>query len=307
MSEFFKGKTILMTGTTGFLAKVFLEKILRTQPQVHKLYLLVRAKTIDLAAQRFQNEVIRTYLFRVLRDQWGKDFDSFILKKIVVISGDVSLHNFGLEDEKLKIKMFEEINIIINFAATTKFDERFDISIDVNTMGVLHVLNFAKHCPEIKIFMQISTAYVCGEIKDEKTIVQEKPFEMGQTLKKSSKLDITEEMNLLKKKIDELRSKNATESTIKNALKDYGIERANLYGWPNTYAFTKAMGEMQLVHHKDNVPLIIIRPTMVTSTLKDPFPGWIEGLRTLDSIICSYGQGKITNFLGHPKTILDTL
>ncbi|ESW04404.1 hypothetical protein PHAVU_011G092400 [Phaseolus vulgaris] len=307
MSEFFKGKTILMTGTTGFLAKVFLEKILRTQPQVHKLYLLVRAKTIDLAAQRFQNEVIRTYLFRVLRDQWGKDFDSFILKKIVVISGDVSLHNFGLEDEKLKIKMFEEINIIINFAATTKFDERFDISIDVNTMGVLHVLNFAKHCPEIKIFMQISTAYVCGEIKDEKTIVQEKPFEMGQTLKKSSKLDITEEMNLLKKKIDELRSKNATESTIKNALKDYGIERANLYGWPNTYAFTKAMGEMQLVHHKDNVPLIIIRPTMVTSTLKDPFPGWIEGLRTLDSIICSYGQGKITNFLGHPKTILDTI
>lgn len=39
------------------------------------------------------------------------------------------------------------------------------------------------------------------------------------------------------------------------------------------------MGEMQVVHHKDNVPLIIIRPTMVTSTLKDPFPGWIEGLR----------------------------
>jgi len=60
----------------------------------------------------------------VLRDQWDEDFDSFILKKIVVISGDVSLHNFGLEDEKLKIKMFEEINIIINFAATTKFDER---------------------------------------------------------------------------------------------------------------------------------------------------------------------------------------
>ncbi|KAL9296859.1 hypothetical protein ACSQ67_022755 [Phaseolus vulgaris] len=269
MSEFFKGKTILMTGTTGFLAKVFLEKILRTQPQVHKLYLLVRAKTIDLAAQRFQNEVNHNLYYnshshgfiRVLRDQWDEDFDSFILKKIVVISGDVSLHNFGLEDEKLKIKMFEEINIIINFAATTKFDERFDISMDVNTTGVLHVLNFAKHCPEIKIFMQISTAYVCGEIKDEKIIVQEKPFEMGRTLKKSSKLDITEEMNLLKKKIDELRSKNATESTIKNALRDYGIE----------------------------------------STLKDPFP------ELSTSIICSYGQGKITNFLGHPKTILDTI
>jgi fatty acyl-CoA reductase len=39
------------------------------------------------------------------------------------------------------------------------------------------------------------------------------------------------------------------------------------------------MGEMLLVHHKDNIPLIIIRPTMITSTNKDPFPGWIEGQR----------------------------
>jgi len=69
-------------------------------------------------------QVIHTDLFRVLRDQWGKDFDSFISKKIVVISGDVSLHNFGMEDEQLKIKMIEEINIVMNFAATTKFDER---------------------------------------------------------------------------------------------------------------------------------------------------------------------------------------
>ncbi|XP_047158592.1 fatty acyl-CoA reductase 1-like [Vigna umbellata] len=178
---------------------------------------------------------------------------------------------------------------------------------DVNTMGALHVLNFAKNCRQIKAFVHTSTAYVCGEIKDRKTIVQEKPFEMGQTLKETSKLDITAEMNLLKKKIDELRSENATENTIRYVMKDYGIERAKLYGWPNTYTFTKAMGEMQVVHHKDNVPLIIIRPTMVTSTFKDPFPGWIEGLRTLDSIICSYGQGKITSFLGHPKTILDTI
>lgn len=62
-----------------------------------------------------------------------------------------------------------------------------------------------------------------------------------------------------------------------------------------------------MVHHKDNVPLIIIRPTMITSTYKDPFPGWIESLRTLDRIIGGYGQGKVACFLGHPKTILDTI
>jgi len=58
------------------------------------------------------------------------------------------------------------------------------------------------------------------------------------------------------------------------------------------------MGEMQLVHHKENVPLIIIRPTMVTSTLKDPFPGWIEGLRYIFSILSQMCiSSQLFNFL----------
>lgn len=52
-----------------------------------------------------------------------------------------------------------------------------------------------------------------------------------------------------------------------------------MYGWPNTYVFTKAMGEMVVSDPKNNLPLIIIRPTIVTSTYKEPFPGWIEGVR----------------------------
>lgn len=55
--------------------------------------------------------------------------------------------------------------------------------------------------------------------------------------------------------------------------------RANLYGWPNTYVFTKAMGEMTIGDLKNDLPLIIIRPTIVTSTYKEPFPGWVEGVR----------------------------
>lgn len=51
------------------------------------------------------------------------------------------------------------------------------------------------------------------------------------------------------------------------------------YGWPNTYAFTKAMGETVLEHLKESLPIVIIRPTVITGTIKEPFPGWIEGLR----------------------------
>ena len=55
--------------------------------------------------------------------------------------------------------------------------------------------------------------------------------------------------------------------------------RSKFYGWPNTYVFTKVMGEMYLGRSKGNLSIAIIRPTMITSTYKEPFSGWIEGFR----------------------------
>ncbi|CAJ2654629.1 fatty acyl-CoA reductase 1-like [Trifolium pratense] len=307
MKDFLKGKTILVTGATGFLAKVFVEKILRIQPEIQKMYLLLRASNTQCAEERLQNEVFKIDLFRVLRERWGENFSSFISKKVVTIAGDVAKENLGIKDEKLKNDMFEEIDFLVHFAASTKFNERFDILMDVNTKGALNVLNIAKNCRRLKAFGHISTAYVCGDAKDGHGILQEKPFEMGQSLKKDSKLDIHKEMDLIKRKLAELQAMNVDENSMKCVMQDYGMERANFHGWPNTYTFTKAMGEMLLMHKKDNVPLIIIRPTMITSTRKDPFPGWIEGLRTIDSMIYGYGHGKIKFFLGNPNTIMDAI
>jgi len=55
--------------------------------------------------------------------------------------------------------------------------------------------------------------------------------------------------------------------------------RAKVYGWPNTYVFTKAMGEMLVGHLKEDLSVVIIRPTIVTSTYEEPFTGWVEGVR----------------------------
>ena len=61
-------------------------------------------------------------MFGLLRDKWGQEFDSFISEKVTAIAGDVAVENLGLKDENLNL--FEEIDFIVNFAATTKFDER---------------------------------------------------------------------------------------------------------------------------------------------------------------------------------------
>jgi FlaA1/EpsC-like NDP-sugar epimerase len=41
VTEFYTNKTILLTGTTGFLGKVVFEKILRSLPSVRTIYLAI--------------------------------------------------------------------------------------------------------------------------------------------------------------------------------------------------------------------------------------------------------------------------
>ncbi|CAN6560041.1 unnamed protein product [Malus baccata var. baccata] len=303
---YLKEKIILVTGATGFLAMVFLEKILRVQPNVEKVYLLLRAPDTNSATDRMHNEIIGKALFKVLREKLGADFDNFISKKVVAVPGDVTFENLGVKDIKLREEMFNGVQIILNSAATTNFDERYDIALDVNTFGVLHLLRFAKKCLKLEMLLHISTAYVCGE--REGLIPEDSSSFMDEKVKGTTKFNFqVQEKKVVEEKLNELKAEGASEENIRSTMKDFGIERAKLYGWPNTYVFTKAMGEIFLENSKGNLPLIIIRPTVVTSTYKEPFPGWIQGFRTIDSVIAGYCKGKLTCLLANPMSVFDMI
>ncbi|XP_024009572.1 probable fatty acyl-CoA reductase 4 isoform X2 [Eutrema salsugineum] len=297
--HFLQNKTILVTGIPGFLAKVFLEKILRVQPKVKKLYLLLRSVNNESAMQRFRTEVLEKDLFRVLRNDIGDaSLNDLVMEKVVPIPGDISIDNLGLKDSNLLEHMWNEIDIVVNVAATTNFDE------SINTFGPLNVLNFAKKCVKAQLLLHVSTAYVCGE---KSGLLQEKTFRMGETLNGNGKLVIDTELELMKQKLKELQKQDCSEEEIAETMKDLGMSRAKLHGWPNTYVFTKSMGEMLLGYHRENLPLVIIRPTMITSTFSEPFPGWIEGLRTIDSVIVAFGKGRLKCFLADPNSVLDLI
>ncbi|WRX29215.1 Fatty acyl-coenzyme A reductase, partial [Theobroma cacao] len=226
------------------------------------------------------------------------------IEGVIAVPGDISSENLGVNESKLREQMLKEIEIVVHVAATTGFNERYDVALAINTFGAFNALNFAKKCDAIKLFLHTSTAYVCGE---QVGIILEKPFSMDDTLLKTCKLDITEEKRIVEEKLDELRFQHAPNEVIKSEMMEFGLKRAKLYGWPNTYVFTKAMGEMLLGNFKGDLPLVIIRPTMIASTYKEPFPGWIEGVRTIDSVIVSYGKGKLTCFPGYPSYALDVI
>ncbi|KAK7825602.1 fatty acyl-coa reductase 3, partial [Quercus suber] len=167
-------------------------KILRVQPNVKRIYLLLRASDNESATQRFCHEVIRQDLFNVLRKSLGANLESFIFERVTPIAGDISDENFGIKDSILREEMWNEVDIVLNSAATTNFDERYDIASGINTYGALHVLNFAKKCIKLKALVHVRH-------------ILESQFNMEETLNRTSGLDINAEKELVEEYLDKLR------------------------------------------------------------------------------------------------------
>jgi fatty acyl-CoA reductase len=307
--EYFKNKSILITGSTGFLGKILVEKILRVQPDVRKIYLPVRAVDAATAKQRMQTEVIGKELFGLLKEQHGKGFQSFIDEKVVPLAADMMHQNLGLEESTLQ-ELAKDLNIIVNGAATTNFYERYDVALDVNVMGVKYLCQLAKKCANLEVFLHVSTAYVCGERSG---VVQERALREGETLREGTYLDIETELRLVGEQRQQLEDAGDAKAERK-AMKDLGLARARHFGWPNTYVFTKAMGEMMLQEQlvagagrRHGIPVVIARPSIITSVHRDPLPGWIEGTRTIDAIIIGYAKQSLSCFLADLDLIMDVV
>lgn len=82
LQEIYHEKTLLVTGTTGFLGKVLLEKLLFSQPTIARIYLLIRGKRGSKLDERFKKEILESPCFDRLRAKYGNGFDEFINQKI---------------------------------------------------------------------------------------------------------------------------------------------------------------------------------------------------------------------------------
>ena len=345
MSEtaaYFDSKTLLVTGATGFLGKALLERILWQLPQVRRVFLLMRAQSDNdpegSVRVRAEETIFSSAIFERLRRRHGPRFEAFIRNKIRVISGDISCADLGLAPRQID-ELAAEVDLVINVAAAVAFDERPDIALRSNTLGPSHLLTFAKRLRHPTL-LHVSTAFVCGRrtgcIPEQVPNGDMPPFrDTGMTNAPPYRIEneIAWALRVAQSVEDESRTSAATskfrndalsqlssvrvtgkrletvaernrQRWIRENLAEQGLSRARRYGWFDTYTFTKSMGE-QLLSTGNGVPVIILRPSIIESSLAQPEPGWIEGFRMSSPILFGYGRGELPDFPGKRDSVID--
>ena len=138
-------------------------------PNIGTIYILVRPKRNKVPMDRIKNEILNSYCFSLLKKS-HPDFLSYAESKIVPVQGDLTTDGLGLSDQD-KAMLAENLNVIINSAASVNFDDPLQDALRINYFGCLNMLNLAKSCKNLKVFTHVSTCYVnCnrdGHIKEE--------------------------------------------------------------------------------------------------------------------------------------------
>jgi nucleoside-diphosphate-sugar epimerase len=294
VGRFLRGRTLLVTGGTGFLGKVIVERLLRTAPDVERIYLLIRPSRLT-PPERFESEVARSGAFDALAASHGGRWPRFLRDKVVPVAGDVSHPRLGM-DEETHDALTRSVDIVINSAASVAFDAPLDEALRHNTHSVQHGVEFARACRSA-VLVQVSTAYVAGQRAGR---IPEAALAPDVSAREVAAIEAS-----VADTLDEARTLGWSPREIRAKLVALGMDRARDLGWHDSYTYTKALGEMTLERHRGNVPTAIIRPTIIESSLRDPAPGWLENLNVGDPIFIEFGRGRMPDFPMRRDAVFD--
>jgi hypothetical protein len=136
VKEQLAGKRIMITGTTGFLGKVVIEKMIREIPDVEKIILVIRGNDrYPTARERFDNEIAVSTIFDRLKDDSPAYFRQFCLDKIECVTGELTEKNFGLSREDFTL-LAGRVDVIIHVAGCVEFREQLQRALMINTLPV---------------------------------------------------------------------------------------------------------------------------------------------------------------------------
>ncbi len=306
------GKSVMLIGVTGFIGKIWLANTLMSLPEIGRIYLLIRRQKSSPAHQRFEKMFEGSPVFDPLFEKYGDRLGALLAEKVEVVEGDVSLPQIGM-DAEVAGRLRGELDLIINSSGLTDFNPDLRDALAVNVDSTHYLIEFIRSSKRAAL-LHLSTCYVAGQ-RDGRVSERLRPnytpaglanfdaekewyrlhdlVESAET--RSNGPEVTEELKkqaLLKEHAAKGLSGPALDNQVRknrvrwlrNYLTEEGTKRAKELGWPNTYTFTKSLAESLIAKHGADLPIAIVRPSIVETSVSMPFRGWNEGINTSASL-----------------------
>jgi len=287
--DLFRSRSMLLLGATGFVGKVLLPMVLDRFPELKHLVVQVRRKKTLSGEGRFHSEILQSPPLRRVVEKFGEEY---IRRKVTIVEGDLSLPLCGLSPQ-LVGELRRRVDVVINTAGLVEFGPPLNESLITNVYGVRNLIELVQLL-DAKL-VHISTCYVAGKkngrVPEQTPIPGYYPFLENA---EDKRFNVAEELEWCEKFIREVAGPNPAEALQKGAVQETlrkgGMDRADSWGWINTYTYTKSMGE-QLLAKTPWLRYCIVRPAIVESALRFPFPGWNEGMTTSAPLVLMGGEG----------------
>jgi thioester reductase-like protein len=308
----FAGKQVMLIGVTGFIGKVWLANTLLELSDVKRVYLLIRRQKSNPAERRFEKIIEDSPVFDPLFERYGDHLPDFLRDKIEVVEGDVTQPGLGLNDEIAR-NLQKNLDLIINSSGLTDFNPDLRDAVATNTDAAVNILEFVRSSDHAGL-LHLSTCYVAGEQDgrvSERIVPNYTPrglasFDAEQEWRSLQQLVKQAEVQAESEEVTsglrmqaqskEHAAKNLQGAALENQirknrvrwLKTYlteaGTRRAKELGWPNTYTLTKSLAESLIVKYGAGLPVAVVRPAIVETSVAKPFLGWNEGINTSASL-----------------------
>ena len=308
----FAGKHVMLIGVTGFIGKVWLVNTLMELPEIGRIYLLIRRQKSNPALRRFEKLVEESPVFDPLYARYGADLSRFLRERVEIIEGDVCQPGLGLAPE-VSQSLQKNLDLIINSSGLTDFNPDLRDALATNVDAAMNVTEFVRQSDHAGL-LHLSTCYVAGArdgrvgetMRPDYTPAGVAGFDaenewralhafVKQAEQLADSTEVTEELRqqaLSKEHAAKDLGGAALENQIRKNrfrwLREYltesGMNRAAELGWPNTYTLTKSLAESLISKFGSGLPIAVVRPAIVETSVHEPFVGWNEGINTSASL-----------------------
>lgn len=219
------------------------------------------------ATARFVEELSLSSCFVKLRTGW---IDSIQIVDADLREADCGVNKLAYEN------ICSEITHITHCAGSIKFDLPLAESAVSNITSTLNIYKLAQACQRLKQVVITSTAFVTSHtsqpIYEDLAPLPWPALQLFEGIQKGS-----------------VNEKNVLHAT----------------GHPNTYTLTKSIADHLMVEKRDGIPLIIVRPSIISAAINYPSPGWIDSPSTLAGFVIAVSSGMLRVVNADIDTVLD--